>query len=206
MSADVSLLCCCWSFQIPSRGHNASYSINIVGCSSEGYPSNPISTWSTNTYRRPRSVSLSFFSPLFSVSLLHTQTHQTMIWICSYWWEWCVWCVQLSWEFRIYPTLTMGNVWSCRLVMLQCSGPLEWLPFQPSSTAVSNMIDSVLFSSAWNRSTGLTCAFWNCFTSHTRGFSVLTNCWESLIVIYCAGLLLFFSGHLYHEMDVAPWS
>lgn len=155
MSADISVLCWCWSFQMPSRGHYASYSISTVGCCSECYPSKPISTWSASTYRRSRSLSLA--TPLSSqyFSLTHKQTQNKHVIDDSN----MVWFVQLSWGFRIYPNLTMGNVWTCRLVMLQCSGPVEWLPLKPSSAAVSNMFDSGLFTSSWNRSTGFIMCF-----------------------------------------------
>lgn len=160
MSADISFLCWCWSFQKPSRSQYASYSISTVGCCSECYPSKPISTWSTSTYRRSRSLSLSLlpYPPIIShyFSLMHKQTQNKHVYTD---YSNMVWFVQLSWGFRIYPNLTMGNVWTCRLVTWQCSGPVEWLPLKPSSAAVSNMFDSVLFASSWNRSAGLICVF-----------------------------------------------
>lgn len=101
---------------------------------------------------------LSLSTPLSSqyFSLTHKQTQNKHVYSDD---SNMVWFVQLSWGFRIYPNLTMGNVWTCRLVMLQCSGPVEWLLLKPSSAAVSNVFDSVLFASSWNRSTGLICGF-----------------------------------------------
>lgn len=136
MFADISFLCWCWNFQVPSRGYYASCTIGTVGCCSECYPSKPISTWSASTYRRSRSLSLSI--PLSSqyFSLMHKQTQNKHVYTDD---SNMVWFVQLSWGFRIYPNLTMGNVWTCRLVMLQSSGPVEWQPLKPSSAAVSNV-------------------------------------------------------------------
>lgn len=87
MSADISFLCWCWSFQMPSRGHYASYSISIVGCCSECYPSKPISTWSASTYRRSRSLSLSLLPYPPSNSLSVTNRHKTNMLLIT-----VIWC------------------------------------------------------------------------------------------------------------------
>lgn len=92
---DFCFLCCCWSFQMPSSGHYASYSISIVGCSSEGYPPKPNSTWSTHTHRRSRSLSLSPPPPLSlslycSLCLTDRHTNTTKTWKCSCRLQWCV--------------------------------------------------------------------------------------------------------------------